>query len=169
MKETQNRPDWDEYFLQMAQLAATRSTCLRRHVGAILVRDRRVIATGYNGAPSGIKHCIETGCLRQQLKIPSGQRYEICRGNHAEQNAIINAAYYGVSTEGATLYCTHQPCTICARMLINAGIRRVVHLGDFPDERAVAFLQEAGIELVQLPPERIKSPVLQIPLPEESQ
>ena len=163
MEKGPTRPDWDEYFLQMAELAATRSTCLRRHVGAILVQDRRVIATGYNGAPSGLKHCIETGCLRQQLNIPSGQRYEICRGNHAEQNAIINAAYYGVSTKGATLYCTHQPCTICARMIINAGIRRVVHLGDFPDERAVQFLKEAEIEIVHIPPEKIKAMVLRVP------
>ncbi len=163
MEKGPTRPDWDEYFLQMAELAATRSTCLRRHVGAILVQDRRVIATGYNGAPSGLKHCIETGCMRQQLNIPSGQRYEICRGNHAEQNAIINAAYYGVSTKGATLYCTHQPCTICARMIINAGIRRVVHLGDFPDERAVQFLKEAEIEIVHIPPEKIKAMVLRVP------
>ncbi len=153
MAEDLKRPSWDAYFLQMAQLAASRSTCLRRHVGAILVKDRRVIATGYNGAPRGLKHCAETGCLRQQLRIPSGQRYEMCRGIHAEQNAIINAAYYGASTEGSILYCTHQPCLICARMIINAGVRKVVHQRDFTDEQAVQFLREANVELVKITPE----------------
>lgn len=153
MKDTvpkDERPSWDTYFLQMARLAASRSTCLRRQIGAILVRDRRVIATGYNGAPSGLKHCRETGCLRQQQNIPSGQRYEMCRGIHAEQNAIINAAYYGVPTQGSVLYCTNQPCLICARMIINAGIKKVVYQGDFPDKMAVKFLKEAGVELVQI-------------------
>ena len=154
MPDCPERPSWDVYFLQMAQLAATRSTCLRRHVGAVLVKDRRIIATGYNGAPSGLKHCIETGCLRQQLNIPSGQRYEMCRGIHAEQNAIINAAYYGVPTEGAVLYCTHQPCLICARMIINAGIKKVVHQCDFPEPAAVQFLEEAGVELEKIVPDQ---------------
>ncbi len=142
------RPGWDEYFLQLAGLVASRSTCLRRQVGAILVRDDRIISTGYNGAPRGLKHCLETGCLREKEGIPSGQRYELCRGVHAEQNAIINAAFYGVATEGATIYCTNQPCLICARMIINAGIVKVVHQGNFDDKLALEFLDEAGIELV---------------------
>lgn len=103
----QTRPSWDKYFLQLADLVSSRSTCLRRHVGAVLVRDERIIATGYNGAPKGIKHCLDIGCFREQEGIPSGQRYELCRGVHAEQNAIINAAYYGISTQGAILYCTY--------------------------------------------------------------
>ena len=142
------RPGWDEYFLQVADLVASRSTCLRRQVGAVLVRDERIIATGYNGAPRRITHCLEIGCLREQLGIPSGERYELCRGVHAEQNAIINAAYYGVSTKEAVLYCTNQPCLICARMIINAGIVKVVHRGNFTDDLALEFMQEAGIELV---------------------
>ncbi|HZK43031.1 MAG TPA: cytidine/deoxycytidylate deaminase family protein [Syntrophomonadaceae bacterium] len=142
------RPSWDEYFLQLAVLVASRSTCLRRQVGAVLVRDQRIIATGYNGAPRGLKHCSETGCLRAKEGIPSGQRYELCRGVHAEQNAIINAAFYGVATEGAVIYCTNQPCIICARMIINAGIIKIVHHGDFHDELALDLLKEAGIDLV---------------------
>lgn len=142
------RPDWDEYFLQLARLVASRSTCLRRQVGAVLVKNERIISTGYNGAPRGLKHCLEIGCLREKEGIPSGQRYELCRGVHAEQNAIINAALYGVATEGAIIYCTNQPCIICARMIINAGIIKVVHQGDFNDQLAVEFLKEAGIQLV---------------------
>jgi len=149
---TQERPSWDEYFLDLADLAASRSTCLRRHVGAVLVRRERIISTGYNGAPRGLGHyCLELGCLRAEMKIPSGQRYELCRGVHAEQNAIINAAYYGISTEDTVLYCTNQPCIICARILINAGIFRVVHRGDFEDNLALQFMQDAGIELVEAP------------------
>jgi len=144
------RPSWDEYFLELADLVASRSTCLRRHVGAVLVRNDRIIATGYNGAPRGLGHCLEMGCLREEMGIPSGQRYELCRGVHAEQNAIINAAYYGVSTQDTVLYCTNQPCIICARILINAGIIRVVHRGNFNDDLAVQFMQEAGIELVEI-------------------
>jgi len=143
-----NRPDWDEYFLQLAELVASRSTCLRRQVGAVLVRDERIISTGYNGAPRGLRHCLDIGCLRDDEEIPSGQRYELCRGVHAEQNAIINAAYYGVSTKDAVLYCTNQPCIICARMIINAGIIKVIHRGNFHDDLALEFMKEAGIELV---------------------
>ncbi len=145
------RPSWDEYFLELANLVASRSTCLRRHVGAVLVSKERIIATGYNGAPRGLGHCLEIGCLREEMGIPSGQRYELCRGVHAEQNAIINAAYYGVSTQDTVLYCTNQPCIICARMLINAGITRVVHRGNFEDSLAVQFMQEAGIDLIEIP------------------
>ncbi|HZJ84796.1 MAG TPA: cytidine/deoxycytidylate deaminase family protein [Syntrophomonadaceae bacterium] len=145
-----SRPDWEEYFLQLAGLVASRSTCLRRQVGAVLVRDDRIISTGYNGAPRGLRHCLEIGCLREKEGIPSGQRYELCRGVHAEQNAIINAAFYGVATEGSVLYCTNQPCLICARMIINAGIIKVVHQGNFDDRLALEFLEEAEIELVYI-------------------
>ncbi len=144
------RPSWDEYFLELADLVASRSTCLRRQVGAVLVRKERIIATGYNGAPRALNHCLDIGCLRAEMGIPSGQRYELCRGVHAEQNAIINAAYYGVPTQDTVLYCTNQPCIICARILINAGIIRVVHRGDFDDNLALQFMQEAGIELVEM-------------------
>jgi len=142
------RPSWNEYFLEVADLVATRSTCLRRQVGAVLVKDKRIISTGYNGAPRKLKHCSEVGCLRQANDIPSGQRYELCRGVHAEQNAIINAAYYGISTQDTVMYCTNQPCIICARMIINAGIIKVVHRGNFKDDIALELLREAGIELV---------------------
>jgi dCMP deaminase len=140
-----DRPSWDEYFLQLAGLVATRSTCMRRQVGAVLVKNKRIIATGYNGAPMNLKHCQEVGCLRARLHIPSGQNYEICRGIHAEQNAIVNAAFYGIPTENSVLYSTTQPCVACARMLINAGVLRIVHQGDFQDALALEMLQEAGI------------------------
>ncbi len=147
----QERPTWDEYFMQIAELVSSRSTCLRRHVGAILVKDRRIIATGYNGAPARIAHCAEVGCLRQQLGIPSGERHEICRGIHAEQNGIIQAALHGVSTQGAVLYCTTQPCAQCAKMLINAGVERIVYRGGYPDSLARELLEEAGIAVEQWP------------------
>ncbi len=142
------RPSWNDYFLEVADLVATRSTCLRRQVGAVLVRDKRIISTGYNGAPRKLKHCSEVGCLRTEKDIPSGERYELCRGVHAEQNAIINAAYYGISTQDTVMYCTHQPCIICARIIINAGVEKVVHRGDFQDDIALELMREAGIELV---------------------
>ncbi|MGB4302350.1 MAG: cytidine/deoxycytidylate deaminase family protein [Syntrophomonadaceae bacterium] len=142
------RPSWNDYFLEVADLVATRSTCLRRQVGAVLVRDKRIISTGYNGAPRKLKHCSEVGCIRSENDIPSGQRYELCRGVHAEQNAIINAAYYGISTQDTVMYCTHQPCIICARIIINAGVVKVVHRGDFQDDVALELMKEAGIELV---------------------
>ena len=141
------RPSWDEYFMQMAELVRSRSSCLRRGVGAVIAKDNRVIASGYNGAPKGIAHCEETGCLRQQMNVPSGQRHELCRGLHAEQNAIIQAACLGVSIEGATLYCTTQPCVICTKMLINAGIKRVVISESYPDELAEKMIKEAGIQV----------------------
>ena len=122
--------------MEMAELARQRSTCLRRGVGAVIVKDNRVIATGYNGVPKGIRHCEETGCLRQQLNVPSGKMHELCRGLHAEQNAIIPAACMGRSIEGGTLYCTTQPCVICTKMIINAGIKRVVIKESYPDELA---------------------------------
>jgi len=142
------RPSWDEYFAQITSQVATRSTCMRRHVGAVIVQDRRILSTGYNGAPRGFAHCQETGCLREKLGIPSGERQEICRGLHAEQNAIIQAALHGVSVSSADIYTTHQPCITCAKMIINAGIRKVVSLAQYPDELARSFLQQAGIDLV---------------------
>jgi len=151
------RPGWDEYFLEIAQVIAKRSTCLRRQVGAVIVRDRRILTTGYNGAPSGLSHCLDIGCLRDQLGIASGTRHEACRALHSEMNAIIQAAQHGVSTNGATLYCTSQPCSVCARMLINAGIARIVYIGDYPDEFAMSLLKEADIELLRIAgPERTK-------------
>ncbi len=141
------RPDWNEYFMQITHLVATRSTCLRRKVGALLVKNKRILATGYNGAPRHLPHCIQTGCLRDKLGIPSGQRQEICRGLHAEQNVIIQAALYGINTDASTLYCTHQPCLTCSKMIINAGIKRVFFQGDYPDKLAAEMLSEAKIEL----------------------
>lgn len=139
------RPDWDEYFLGIARLVSERSTCLRRNVGALIVKNRRILTTGYNGTPSGITHCEVTGCLREKLKVPSGERHELCRGLHAEQNAIIQAALYGVDIGGGTLYCTNQPCSICAKMLINAGIKEIVMESGYPDQMAREFFEEAGI------------------------
>jgi dCMP deaminase len=141
------RPSWEEYFMDIARLVARRSTCLRRQVGAVMVKEKNILATGYNGTPSGIAHCAETGCLREQLKVPSGERHELCRGLHAEQNAIIQAARHGTNISGATLYCTNSPCIICTKMLINAGIRRVVYLDGYPDKLSMDMLHEAGIEV----------------------
>ena len=140
------RPDWDTYFMRITKLVATRSSCLRRSVGAVLVKDKRILATGYNGAPAGMAHCEEAGCLRDQLHIPSGERHELCRGLHAEQNAIIQAARQGTEIKDSTLYCTTAPCSLCAKMLINAGVTRIVYEGSYPDERAMAFFAEAGIK-----------------------
>lgn len=142
------RPSWDQYFIDITHLVATRSTCLRRQVGAILVKDRNILATGYNGVPSGITHCSETGCLREQMHVPSGERHELCRGLHAEQNAIIQAARHGVNIDGATLYCTTMPCIICTKMIINAGIQKVVYNEGYSDNLAASMIAEAGIEVV---------------------
>lgn len=141
-----DRPSWDQYFMDIVDLVSKRSTCLRRKVGAILVRDKRILATGYNGPPAGIPHCSEVGCLRDKLKVPSGERHELCRGLHAEQNAIIQAALHGVSTKGATIYCTNHPCIICAKMIINSGIESFVYKEDYRDELAEEMFREAGIE-----------------------
>jgi dCMP deaminase len=145
-----SRPSWPEYFMSIAKLVATRSTCLRRSVGAVLVKDKRILATGYNGAPTGIRHCEETGCLREKLGVQAGERHELCRGLHAEQNVIIQAAYYGVSTKGTTLYCTHKPCIICSKMLINAGVEKIVYLEGYPDALADEMLAEAEIEVERM-------------------
>jgi len=147
------RPGWDAYFMRMAELVSTRSTCLRRRVGAVLVRERRILATGYNGAPQGLRHCAELGCLREELGIPSGERHELCRGIHAEQNAIIQAAIFGVSTRGSVLYCTTKPCIICTKMLINAGVERFVVSELYNDDLADSFMKEAGIIVDFIPRE----------------
>lgn len=145
------RPDWDEYFMEIAHVVAKRSTCVRRQIGAVIVKGHRILTTGYNGAPSGLAHCLETNCLRDVQGIPSGTRHEMCRALHSEMNAIIQAAQHGVSTLGASLYCTHQPCSVCSRMIINAGIKRVVYTGEYPDDFAMSLLQEANIEIIRLP------------------
>jgi dCMP deaminase len=145
------RPSWDEYFMEMAMLTAKRSTCMRRNVGAVIVQDKHIIATGYNGAPKGIPHCEEIGgCLREKMNIPSGERHELCRALHAEQNAIIQAATLAQSIEGASIYITNQPCVICAKMIINAGIKRIVVNEGYPDKLAVDLLAEAGLKIVML-------------------
>ncbi len=142
------RPSWDEYFMQIVDLVKTRSTCLRRQVGALIVKDKRILASGYNGAPSGVSHCSKVGCLRQQLNVPSGERHELCRAIHAEQNAIVQAAYAGTSVNGSTMYVSLQPCSLCAKLMINAGIKKLVFRGNYPDELALSMLNEAGVELV---------------------
>ena len=146
MKKT-TRPDVDEYFLKIASVVAERSTCRRYHVGAVAVKDKHILATGYNGAPSGFKDCLELGCLRDELGIPSGTRQEICRGIHAEQNVIIQASLHGVSLEGSTIYATHTPCNQCAKILVNAKIRRYVSFGKYDDNSFVDLFREAGIEV----------------------
>ncbi|MBN1872154.1 MAG: cytidine/deoxycytidylate deaminase family protein [Candidatus Omnitrophica bacterium] len=143
----QARPDWDEYFLEIAKLVSSRSTCLRRKVGALIVREKRILATGYNGAPRTLKHCSETGCLRLTLNVPAGERHELCRGLHAEQNALLQASLHGVSVKDSVLYCTNQPCLICAKMLINAGISEVVISEGYPDKMSMDFFSQAGIRV----------------------
>ncbi len=149
------RLSWDTYFMSIAFLVAQRSTCLRRKVGAVLVKDHRILATGYNGAPTGLRHCLELGCLRERLKVPSGQRHELCRGLHAEQNVIIQAARYGIPVIGSVLYCTNMPCVICTKMLINAGISSIYYADGYPDPLSRDMLTEANIEVIKIP-ERIK-------------
>jgi len=139
------RPSWDEYFMEITHLVARRSTCLRRQVGAVLVKDKNILATGYNGAPSGVAHCLDVGCLREQMRIPSGERHELCRGLHAEQNAIIQAAKHGTNIDNSTLYCTTMPCIICSKMIINAGIRRIVFQEGYADQLAAQMIAESGI------------------------
>ncbi|MDI6888218.1 MAG: cytidine/deoxycytidylate deaminase family protein [Methanocellales archaeon] len=143
------RPTVDEYFMEIASVVAKRSTCLRNQVGAVIVRDKRILATGYNGAPRGLAHCLDIGCIRELNEIPSGERHELCRAVHAEQNAILQAAIHGVSTEDATIYCTHQPCILCAKMMINAGIKKVVFANQYPDTEALEFLKQAHVDVVR--------------------
>jgi len=143
------RPTWDEYFMDIIELIKTRSTCMRRQVGAMIVKDKRILCTGYNGAPVNCRHCVETGCLRDQLEIPSGERHELCRGLHAEQNAIAQAAYSGISVKEGTMYSSSQPCMLCAKLIINSGIKKIIFKGDYPDDNAMQILKEAGIRVVR--------------------
>lgn len=141
------RPDIDEYFLKIASVVAERATCRRHHVGAVAVKDKHILSTGYNGAPAGLKDCLELGCLRDELNIASGTRHEICRGIHAEQNVIIQASLNGVSLGGSTIYATHTPCVLCAKMLVNARIKRFVSFGKYNDDEFIHLFKEAGIEI----------------------
>lgn len=147
---TDQRPSWHDYFMSITELVAQRATCVRRKVGAILVQDKRIVTTGYNGAPAQISHCLDIGCLREEQGVPSGERHELCRGIHAEQNAIIQAALYGVSIEGATLYCTNMPCSICSKMLINARIEKVYYKEGYADSLSSLLMSEAGIPFEQI-------------------
>lgn len=149
MDKTITRPDWDQYFMEIAEIIKKRSTCLRRLVGAVIVKDNRILSTGYNGAPKGLKHCQEVGCLRSNLSVPSGERHELCRGLHAEQNAIIQAAVFGTAIEGATIYTTLSPCVLCTKMIINAGIKRIVLREDYNDSLSISMLEESKIEVVK--------------------
>jgi len=144
------RPSWETYFMDIAMLVAKRSTCTRRSVGAVIVKDKRILSTGYNGAPSGVRHCIETGCLREELNVASGERHELCRGIHAEQNAIIQAAYHGVSIKEASLFCTNLPCSICAKMIINAGIITIYYQTGYADQMSSDMMEEAGVDIIKL-------------------
>ena len=139
------RPDWDAYFLAMAMIAGARSTCVRRRVGAVIVTGNRILATGYNGSPAGTSHCIDIGCLRQQLEIPSGERHEICRGSHAEMNAVAQAASSGMPIHGCEIFTTHEPCSMCSKLLINAGCRRVVYMNPYPDDLSRSLREEVGL------------------------
>lgn len=139
------RPSWDEYFMEIVNLVKTRSTCIRRQVGALIVKDKRILATGYNGAPTNCKHCLDIGCIREELNIPSGQRHELCRAMHAEQNAIVQAAYSGTSVKDSILYVSHHPCILCSKMIINAGIVEIIFNGDYPDKESTELLKEANI------------------------
>ncbi len=142
-----DRPSWDQYFLSIAAKVRERSTCLRRQVGAIIVKDKRILTTGYNGAPKGMKHCSEIGCLREKEEVPAGERHELCRGIHAEQNAIVQAAAFGVSIKDSTLYCTHFPCVLCTKMIINSGVRRLVVEEQYPDDLSASMLKEADVDV----------------------
>jgi dCMP deaminase len=153
-----SRPSWDQYFMRMAILAATRSTCRRRHVGAVIVKDRMVLSTGYNDTPRGLPNCGDGGCARCASDAPSGVGLDTCLCLHAEQNSIIQAAYHGVPIAGAAIYATHQPCLTCAKMIVNAGIRRIVFAGDYPDPLALEMLQQAGVTLERVAPEAVAVP-----------
>jgi dCMP deaminase len=145
-----DRPSWETYFMDITVLVAKRSTCLRRTVGAIIVKDKRILSTGYNGAPSGIRHCIDVGCLREQMNVASGERHELCRGIHAEQNAIIQAAFHGVSIKDSTLFCTNLPCSICAKMIINAGLKKIYYKAGYADSMSEEMLKEANVKVIKL-------------------
>jgi len=149
-KSQSDRPSWDAYFMDIARLVATRSTCLRRQVGAVIVLNKRILSTGYNGAPKGLAHCLDIGCLREKLKIPSGQRHELCRGIHAEQNAIIQAATSGTDITGALIYTTHFPCSLCIKMILNASIVKVYYLKGYPDDLSRQLAEESRLEIIQM-------------------
>ena len=149
MSNLNGRPSWDEYFMEMLEVVKTRSTCIRRQVGAIIVKDNRIISTGYNGAPKGLEHCTKDTCIRLKNNIKSGERHELCRATHAEQNAIISAAKMGVSIDGGSIYITDSPCILCSKMLINAGIKRIIYKGNYPDAFSLQLLEEAGVEVVK--------------------
>lgn len=144
------RPGWDHYFMEITRIVSSRSTCLRRQVGALIVKDKRILTTGYNGAPRALPHCLDVGCLREKYHVPSGERHELCRGIHAEQNAIIQAATSGTNIEGAILYSTHFPCSLCIKMILNASIRKVLFLEGYPDELAKTLADEAHLVLEQI-------------------
>jgi dCMP deaminase len=148
--ESSQRPSWHEYFMGITDLVASRATCTRRKVGAVLVKEKRILCSGYNGAPAKVPHCRETGCLREKLNVPSGEKHELCRGVHAEQNAIIQAAFHGISVNGSVLYCTNQPCSICAKMIINAGIKIVYFKEGYDDPLSLEMFEQAKVDLVQL-------------------
>ncbi|MBS5788368.1 MAG: cytidine/deoxycytidylate deaminase family protein [Clostridioides difficile] len=143
------RPSWDEYFMEIAEVVKTRSTCIRRQVGAVIVKEKQILTTGYNGAPKGIGHCDTRGCPKAQMNIPSGQGHELCIALHAEQNAIVQASYHGISIKDSVMYVTTKPCILCAKMCINAGIRKIIYRGDYPDDLSTELLEEAGVELIQ--------------------
>lgn len=144
-----NRPSWEEYFIKIAHDVSTRSTCIRRSVGAVIVKDKRILTTGYNGAPTGISHCTSETCLRTKFNVPSGEKHELCRGLHAEQNAIIQAAFHGVSINGASIFITHQPCSICTKMLINSGIKSFFFQSEYNDPLAREMIREADVKIVK--------------------
>ena len=152
------RPCWDDYFMDITRQVARRSTCLRRKVGALLVRDKHILTTGYNGAPRGLPHCEDVGCIRDEESVPSGERHELCRGLHAEMNAMLQAAYHGIRVEGATLYVTTHPCSLCTKMLINVGIRKIIVGNDYPDELSKNLLAQAGVEVVLHKQDRQEKP-----------
>ncbi|NQU17375.1 MAG: cytidine deaminase [Candidatus Saganbacteria bacterium] len=145
-----DRPSWDKYFMRITEDVSLRATCVKRKVGAIIVKNNRIISTGYNGAPKGFEHCSSVGCLRKKMNVPSGERHELCRGLHAEQNAIVQAAVHGDQIDGGTLYCNYQPCVICVKMMINAGIKRLVFSGNYPDELAGKMLRESNISITKI-------------------
>ncbi len=153
MSGRDTRPSWDDYFMSIAEQVATRSTCLRRQIGAVLVKDRRILSTGYNGVPSGLSHCEEVGCIREQHNIPSGTRHEFCRGLHAEQNTVIQAARHGISIDGATIYSTTHPCVQCTKILLNAGVKEIIYRNDYPDELSDLLLGEAEIVVRRFEPD----------------
>ncbi|ETR69904.1 MAG: dCMP deaminase [Candidatus Magnetoglobus multicellularis str. Araruama] len=148
-KYIDKRPSWKDYFMEIATLVSSRSTCMRRKVGAVIVKNKAILSTGYNGAPAGIPHCSDTGCLRHQLNVPSGEKHELCRGLHAEQNAIIQAAVHGISIMDATLFCTHHPCSICAKMLINAHVETIYYQHGYADDLSKILFESANIQVIK--------------------